>query len=98
MVNANLFAGLRLRALKIEVSKTRVWSNYCLVCALGSDNIYPLFKLNLAQKAALVTILAIIAEVLFWLGILIVGKEAATKYRKNLNILSLWRQLKKWRR
>ncbi len=58
----------------------------------------PSLTLTLAQKAALVTILAIIAEVLFWLGILIVGKEAATKYRKNLNILSLWRQLKKWRR
>jgi hypothetical protein len=56
----------------------------------------PLLALTLAQKAALVPILAIIAEVLFWLGILIVGKEAATKYRQYLPINALWRSLKKW--
>ncbi len=58
----------------------------------------PSLALTLAQKAALVPILVVIAEVIFWLGILIVGKEAATKYRKYLNIKALWRQLKKWRR
>ena len=56
----------------------------------------PLLGLTLAQKAALVPILAIIAEVLFWLGILIVGKEAAKKYQQYLNIVNLWQQLKKW--
>lgn len=60
--------------------------------------IVPSLALTLAQKAALVPTLAVVAEVIFWLGILIVGKEAATKYRKNLNIKVLWRQLKKWRR
>lgn len=58
----------------------------------------PSLALTLAQKAALVPILAIIAEVIFWLGILIVGKEAATKYRQYLNFNALWRQFKKWRR
>ena len=56
----------------------------------------PSLALNLAQKAALVTSLAIIAEVIFWLGVLMVGKEAAQKYRQYLNIVTLWRQLKKW--
>ncbi len=56
----------------------------------------PSLALSLAQKAALVPILAIIAEVIFWLGVLIIGKEAAQKYRQYLNIVSLWRQLKKW--
>ena len=56
----------------------------------------PSLALNLAQKAALVPSLAIIAEVIFWLGVLIVGKEAAQKYRQYLNIVTLWRQLKKW--
>ena len=41
----------------------------------------PSLALTVAQKAALVPILAIIAEVIFWLGVLIVGKEAAQKYR-----------------
>ena len=58
----------------------------------------PSLALTLAQKAALASILAIIAEVIFWLGILIVGKEAATKYRQSLNIKGLRKQLKKWRR
>jgi hypothetical protein len=54
--------------------------------------------LTLAQKAALVPILVVIAEVIFWLGVLIVGKEAATKYRKHLSLKALRRQVKKWRR
>ena len=58
----------------------------------------PSLALTLAQKAALVPSLAIIAEVIFWLGVLIVGKEATQKYRQYLNIVTLWRQLKKWRR
>ncbi len=60
--------------------------------------VVPLLAITLAQKAALVPVLAIIAEVLFWLGILIVGKEAAKKYKQYLNLLALWRRLKKWRR
>ena len=56
----------------------------------------PSLALTLAQKAALVPSLAIIAEVIFWLGVLIVGKEAAQKYRQYLNIVTLRRQLKKW--
>jgi hypothetical protein len=56
----------------------------------------PSLALTLAQKAALVPILVIIAEVMFWLGVLIVGKEAAQKYRQYLNIVTWWRQLKKW--
>ncbi len=56
----------------------------------------PSLALTVAQKAALVPILAIIAEVIFWLGVLIIGKEAAQKYRQYLNVATLWRQLKKW--
>ncbi len=58
----------------------------------------PTWALTLAQKAALVPILVVIAEVIFWLGVLIVGKEAATRYRKHLSLKALWRQVKKWRR
>lgn len=58
----------------------------------------PFLTLNLAQKTALGSILAIIAEVIFWLGILIVGKEAATKYRQYLNFNTFWQQCRKWLR
>lgn len=56
----------------------------------------PSLALTLAQKASIVPILAIVAEVIFWLGILVVGKEAARKYKQYLNIFALWRQVKKW--
>lgn len=59
----------------------------------------PLLPLPIAQKALLVPILAVVAEVLFWLGLLIVGKEAARRYRHYLSPGHLWKQLQKfWRR
>jgi len=36
-------------------------------------------------KASLAAGAIVTAEVMFWLGVAIVGKEAATKYRKKLN-------------
>jgi hypothetical protein len=54
-----------------------------------------LLPLAIAQKAALVPLLVIVAEVSFWLGFLIVGQEAATKYRRYFSPRSLWRKLKK---
>ena len=38
----------------------------------------PFLPLDLSQKAVLVPILAIIAEVLFWLGLVLAGKEVAS--------------------
>lgn len=59
----------------------------------------PLLPLPLTQKALLVPILAVVAEVLFWLGLLMVGKEAAQRYRHYLRPGYLWKQLQKfWRR
>jgi hypothetical protein len=40
-----------------------------------------------------------IAEVLFWLGALIVGKQAVDKYRKYFtwrNLKRVWRKLGRW--
>jgi uncharacterized membrane protein len=59
----------------------------------------PLLPLSIAQKAVLVPVLAVVAEVIFWLGLLLVGKEAARRYRRYLNLGYLWQQLKRlWRR
>ncbi len=60
--------------------------------------IVPLLALSVAQKALLIPALAIVAEVLFWLGLLLVGKEAAQKYQRYFSPGYLWKQLQKlWR-
>lgn len=61
--------------------------------------IVPLLPLSITQKALLFPVLAVVAEVLFWLGLILVGKEAAQKYRHYLSLGYLKRQLKNfWRR
>ncbi len=53
----------------------------------------PLLPLPLAQKTLIVTSLFIISEVIFWLGILLTGKELAHRYRRKLNPLNWWRKI-----
>ena len=60
--------------------------------------IVPLLALSLAQKALIVPVLAVVAEVLFWLGLLLVGKEAAKAYRRYFSLGYLRKQLQKWRK
>lgn len=57
--------------------------------------IVPLLTLNLTQKALLVGILLGIAEISFWLSILILGKEVVTRYRRYFNPRFLWQKIKK---
>ena len=47
--------------------------------------IVPLLPLSIAQKAIIVPVLLVVAEVLFWLGLQMVGKVAAQKYRRYLS-------------
>jgi hypothetical protein len=58
--------------------------------------IVPILSLSLQNKALLVPILAVVAEVTFWLGLLLVGKEAAQRYRRYLNFRYLRQQLTKF--
>jgi hypothetical protein len=53
----------------------------------------PLIPLSLAQKTLIVTSLFIISEVIFWLGILLTGKEIAHRYRQKLNPAYWWRKI-----
>ncbi|MCL1469709.1 transporter suffix domain-containing protein [Argonema antarcticum] len=59
--------------------------------------VVPFLPLDLSQKAVLVPILAIIAEVFFWLGLVLAGKEVATKYRRYFSFGYIWKKLKRWR-
>jgi hypothetical protein len=60
--------------------------------------IVPFIPISLAQKAILVPALLVLAEVLFWLGALLVGKEVVQKYRRYLNFRYLNILVKRWRR
>ncbi len=60
--------------------------------------IVPFIPISLAQKAILVPALLVLAEVLFWLGALLVGKEVVQKYRRYLNFRYLNILVKRWKR
>ena len=47
--------------------------------------IVPLLTLSITQKAIIVPVLLVVAEVLFWLGLQMVGKVATQKYRRYLS-------------
>ncbi|MBO1057505.1 MAG: transporter suffix domain-containing protein [Dolichospermum sp. JUN01] len=60
--------------------------------------IVPFIPISLAQKALLIPALLVLAEVLFWLGALLVGKEVVQKYRRYLNFRYLNILVKRWKR
>jgi hypothetical protein len=55
--------------------------------------VVPLLPLSIAEKALVVTSLIVISEVIFWLGILLAGKELAYRYRRKLNPIEWWRKI-----
>jgi len=57
--------------------------------------IAPFLAVSIAQKAVLIPVLLGSAEVMFWLGILIVGKEVAERYRRWLNPRYLWERIRR---
>jgi hypothetical protein len=57
--------------------------------------VLPWLPITTTQKALLVPVLLVLAEILFWLGLLIVGKEAAQRYKQFFNFRGLWRSLKR---
>ncbi|MBD2625826.1 transporter suffix domain-containing protein [Anabaena variabilis FACHB-164] len=60
--------------------------------------IVPFLPISVAQKALLVPALLVLAEVIFWLGVLLVGKEVAQRYRRYLSVRYLKILLRKFRR
>jgi hypothetical protein len=55
----------------------------------------PILPLSIAQKSLTATSLIVISEVIFWLGILLAGKELAHRYRRNLNPYYWWQKVTK---
>lgn len=55
----------------------------------------PFLALSIAQKAVLIPVLIGIAELMFWIGILMVGKEVAERYRRWLNPRYLWEKIRR---
>jgi hypothetical protein len=59
----------------------------------------PWWPLANNQRLLATVILLVIAEVLFWLGALIVGKQAVEKYRKYFtwrNLKRVWQKSRRW--
>lgn len=54
-----------------------------------------LLPLTLAQKTFLIPILLGLAELLFWPGVLIVGKETAQRYKQFFSFKTIGRLLKR---
>lgn len=47
--------------------------------------VVPFFPLSLKMKATVITAAIVLAEVFFWLGAVLVGKEVVAKYKAYLN-------------
>ncbi|MEA5577878.1 transporter suffix domain-containing protein [Anabaena sp. UHCC 0451] len=60
--------------------------------------ILPFLPISVAQKALLVPALLVLAEVIFWFGVLLVGKEVAQKYKRYLSFRYLNILIKRWKR
>ncbi len=58
--------------------------------------ILPFLPLSLAQKALLIPILLMVGEVIFWLGLFIVGKDVVQRYKRFLNLRYFQRRLKRF--
>ncbi|RHW42677.1 hypothetical protein D1B31_03545 [Neobacillus notoginsengisoli] len=60
-----------------------------LSCILyGAILLVPLTSFSTGTKVAITAGLVISGEATFWIGGIILGKEAVTRYRKNLNPLN----------
>jgi hypothetical protein len=58
----------------------------------------PILPLSLPQKSLASTGLILISEAIFWLGILLSGKELAHRYRQNFNPYYWWQKVGKKRK
>jgi hypothetical protein len=64
----------------------------------GAVLLVPICPLSFAQKSLITTGLILISEVIFWLGILLSGKELAHRYRQKLNPYYWWQKVGKKRK
>ena len=60
--------------------------------------VVPFLPLSIAEKTQIDVVLAVLAEVCFWLSVVILGKEVVTKYRRYLNPRYLWQKIRNFNR
>jgi hypothetical protein len=60
--------------------------------------VVPFLPLDISQKTAIDVVLVVVAEVCFWLSVLLLGKEVVTKYRRYFNPRYLWKRWKVFNR
>ena len=60
--------------------------------------IVPFMPLSLAEKTTINIILAVGAEVCFWISVVILGKEVVAKYRRYLHPRYLWHKIRNFKR
>jgi hypothetical protein len=81
------------------IVQTRVYAKLGLVLIITSCLLWavvlvvPLLPFSISQKALVITSLVIVSEVIFWLGILLAGKDLADRYRRQLNPIDWWRKV-----
>lgn len=56
--------------------------------------VVPFLPLSIALKTTIDVVLAVVAEICFWLSVLLLGKEVVTKYRRYFHPRYLWRRWK----
>jgi hypothetical protein len=64
----------------------------------GAVLLVPIFSLSLAHKSLISTGLILLSEAIFWLGILLSGKELAHRYRQKINPYYWWQKVGKKRK
>jgi hypothetical protein len=64
----------------------------------GAVFLVPILPLSLAQKSLISTGSILISEAIFWLGILLSGKELAHRYRQKFNPHYWWQKVGKKRK
>ena len=80
----------KLGLLLISVS-CGMWAAVLVVPFLPWASVPPATAIT--QKALLTTSLLIVSEVIFWVGILLLGKELARRYRQKLNPYYWWQKV-----
>lgn len=60
--------------------------------------VVPFLPLDITQKTTIDVVLAVGAEICFWLSVVLLGKEVVTKYRRYFHPRYLWRRWKKFHR
>jgi hypothetical protein len=79
--------------------QVRIYAKIGLVLIVASCLLWiailfvPILPVSIAEKAVIVTSLILVSEVMFWLGILLAGKELAHRYCRQLNPIEWWRKL-----